>query len=230
MKARESFFFGMIPVLFPILSDRCRNSVVFFNYCFTDTHLKHAGAFLSAALAAATGEAGGDIPPQKAEDAACHQGQEGAAKRRADVEPHAGGGGEGGNQRRQQRPQGAHSGGLPAAEPGVRQGRRAVCQQAAQQIGQQAAKTGGSGGREKEQSRGRGGRQGQHVRAQQGEHQAAHSQGPQHQGQKITEAAFHRTSLSIKTRRSARRGDRPAVQPMRWVRRLCERVYIFIFF
>ncbi|CAN3999844.1 Helix-turn-helix transcriptional regulator, partial [Dysosmobacter welbionis] len=69
-----------------------------------------AGAFLSAALAAATGEAGGDIPPQKAEDAACHQGQEGAAKRRADVEPHAGGGGEGGNQRRQQRPQGAHSG------------------------------------------------------------------------------------------------------------------------
>ena len=78
-----------------------------------------------------------------------HQGQEGAAKRRADVEPHAGGGGEGGNQRRQQRPQGAHSGGLPAAEPGVRQGRRAVCQQAAQQIGQQAAKTGGSGGREK---------------------------------------------------------------------------------
>ena len=51
---------------------------------------KHAGAFLSAALAAATGEAGGDIPPQKAEDAACHQGQEGAAQRRADVEPHAG--------------------------------------------------------------------------------------------------------------------------------------------
>lgn len=39
MKARESFFFGMIPVLFPILSDRCRNSVVFFNHCFTDTHL-----------------------------------------------------------------------------------------------------------------------------------------------------------------------------------------------
>ena len=43
MKARESFFFGMIPVLFPILSDRCRNSVVFFNYCFTDTHLSAGG-------------------------------------------------------------------------------------------------------------------------------------------------------------------------------------------
>lgn len=39
MKARESFRKRMIPVLFPILSDRCRNSVVFFNYCFTDTHL-----------------------------------------------------------------------------------------------------------------------------------------------------------------------------------------------
>ena len=47
MKARESFFFGMIPVLFPILSDRCRNSVVFFNYCFTDTHLREAGVVLS---------------------------------------------------------------------------------------------------------------------------------------------------------------------------------------
>ena len=45
MKARESFFFGMIPVLFPILSDRCRNSVVFFNYCFTDTHLTAFGGF-----------------------------------------------------------------------------------------------------------------------------------------------------------------------------------------
>ena len=45
MKARESFFFGMIPVLFPILSDRCRNSVVFFNYCFTDTHLTLPGVF-----------------------------------------------------------------------------------------------------------------------------------------------------------------------------------------
>lgn len=43
MKARESFFFGMIPVLFPILSDRCRNSVVFFNHCFTDTHLMVRG-------------------------------------------------------------------------------------------------------------------------------------------------------------------------------------------
>ncbi len=46
MKARESFFFGMIPVLFPILSDRCRNSVVFFNHCFTDTHLNGRGVFL----------------------------------------------------------------------------------------------------------------------------------------------------------------------------------------
>ena len=45
MKARESFFFGMIPVLFPILSDRCRNSVVFFNHCFTDTHLTFAADF-----------------------------------------------------------------------------------------------------------------------------------------------------------------------------------------
>ena len=45
MKARESFFFGMIPVLFPILSDRCRNSVVFFNYCFTDTHLNPRRVF-----------------------------------------------------------------------------------------------------------------------------------------------------------------------------------------
>ena len=47
MKARESFFFGMIPVLFPILSDRCRNSVVFFNHCFTDTHLTGQGIFAS---------------------------------------------------------------------------------------------------------------------------------------------------------------------------------------
>ena len=47
MKARESFFFGMIPVLFPILSDRCRNSVVFFNYCFTDTHLIMRRAFFA---------------------------------------------------------------------------------------------------------------------------------------------------------------------------------------
>ena len=53
---------------------------------------KHAGAFLSADLAAAAGEPGGDIPPQEAENAACHQGEEGAAQGRADVQPHAGGG------------------------------------------------------------------------------------------------------------------------------------------
>ena len=91
---------------------------------------------------------------------------------------------------------------------------RAPTAQDAQQRSQQAAETGGSGGRKKEQSSGRGGGQSQDACAQKGEHQSAQRQGTQCQDQERTEAAFHRTSLSIRNAQVRPAGNDPAVHSM----------------
>lgn len=88
MKARESFRKRMIPVLFPILSDRCRNSVVFFNYCFTDTHLSPARGFSFLLLpypAAPAAVAHGDVGVVPAEEHLLALGDDPAVRREARV-------------------------------------------------------------------------------------------------------------------------------------------------
>ena len=79
--------------------------------------------------------------------------------------------------------------------------------QASARAGVRSARSGGHA--EEEVRGGSGGRQGQDPRAQQGEHQPAQRQGPQHQGQQITEAASHGTNLSIRYARVRRAGSSP---------------------
>ena len=130
---------------------------------------------------------GGDIPPQETEDAFCHQGQKGAARRRAGAKPRAGGAGKHADERCQQS---AHGRGRSAAEPGIRQGWRPLCPQHARQIGRQAAQTGGSGGRKKERRGGCGCGQGPVPGAQQGKHQSAQRRGTRKQAGRAQRQRF----------------------------------------
>ncbi len=148
---------------------------------------RRAGALLTADLTAADKGGGGDIPPQETEDAFCHQGQKGAAQRRADAKPRAGGAGKHADERCQQS---AHGRGRSAAEPGIRQGWRPLYPQHARQIGRQAAQTGGSGGRKKERRGGCGCGQGPVPGAQQGKHQSAQRRGTRKQAGRAQRQRF----------------------------------------
>ena len=156
---------------------------------------------------------GGDIPPQETEDAFCHQGQKGAARRRADAKPRAGGAGKHADEHCRQSVHGraGHPPGMAAALPAARPADRPASRPNRRQRRPQ-----------KREARWMWLRPGPGARRTAGQTPVRPAPGHPEAGRESTEAAFCGTSLSIKTRRSARRGSHPAVQPMRRVRRLYE--------